>query len=83
VYSTSTAPLYLNSPNGNGWLRGTVSWSNGPCTFWSNGGGIIKGQLLCNKIIIDTTGAGSAAANALEFVANYINPGIGEAALTE
>jgi hypothetical protein len=79
----SRSALYVDSPNGNGWMNGTISWGNGPCTFCSNGAGILQGQLLCNSIVIDSSGQGGADSNALIFVGNYINNGIGEASLTE
>jgi hypothetical protein len=79
----SRSALYVDSPNSNGWMNGTISWGKGPCAFWSNGGGILQGHLLCNSNRDRQQRPGGAASNTLTFVGNYMNNGIGEASLTE
>jgi hypothetical protein len=79
---SATGVFYLDSPGASGFLRGTVSWQNA-CTVWSNGGGVIQGQLLCNKIIVDSSGKGSAPSNAIYFHADDIPPALREPSLVE
>jgi Flp pilus assembly protein TadG len=78
----ATGVFYLDSPNGIGYLRGTVSWKN-DCTVWSNGGGHIRGQLLCKTIVIDSSGKGTAGSNSIYFRADDINPALREPSLVE
>jgi hypothetical protein len=87
VYQDPTAPatgfFYIDSPNSTAFMRGTVSWMGQPCTIWSNGGGIIQGQLLCQKIRVDRSGGGSAGGNSIYFHADDINPTLREPSLVE
>jgi hypothetical protein len=83
VYSTSTGPFYLNGPGVDGYLRGTVSWQNGPCMFWSNGGGILYGQIACNSMSVMDSGAGLALDNSITYDPAFVSRTPDEAALVE
>jgi Flp pilus assembly protein TadG len=85
IYSDSTGPLYLNGPGVGAYLQGSIAWSDptSTCTYWTNGGALLKGQMACNRLRIDSAGPGDVADNSITFDIGAINIPPAEPGLVE
>ena len=83
IYSapTSGGSFLVKGPAEASWLKGSIFWPNGDCTWWANGTSTIYGQLVCANVRLQggavSTGAG------VTFGPDVINRQAEEAALVE